>query len=378
MSNLFQTPDEIAQKMLDDYKAITGIQLSLSDLNNEVVIKAKTYAGSLSMQRAKIRQTFDNIFPASSDEPSLELHLAARQLPARAAASQSNGKIKFTGVDGTAIGTGVQVKFDLDGRIYVTIESGSIGDVTTGELELTCQSLLTGQNQNIDALAQPFSLVGSIPGVDAECENTTQFRDGRDKETAAEMLARIQTHDRDDDTGGNIAAYERWAKEASNEVVTATAIKNARGINTVDTVITSGTTDIEAAVNNGESITRLPSNDLINTVQAYILSKNPVTDDHQTIAPTEETFDIEINYELYDETLRGAVDAAIEKLAKIFIYKARSAQVLYPTTLERTIDEQLGHLIVDRRVENLSNSGPTFTVPSNKLLVPGSITLGTL
>ena len=375
MANIFKTPREIVIEMCADYKNLTGLDLSPDDTNREEIIKMWTYAGAISMMRSDLRRTYDDNFPASSSTEGLIKHLSSRQMSDRIQPQSSTGIVRITGVDGTAIPLNQQIKRKLDGKIYTSIQNGTISG---GFVDLSFQSVLTGADQNMDQLDQEFSLVIPVVGADTACFNQTQFLSGRDLETPGEMLGRIQHHDRDDNSGGNLTAYEAFAAAASSQVVTATAIKNPRGIGTVNTVITSGTTDIESAVRNGVPVLRLPSSDLLTIVQNYILSKNPTTDDHLTIAPTETPFNATIKFSLYDETLRTIVASEITKLAQIYIYQARSSQTIYPTELERRIDASVGDLIKQRFVENFSVGSPEYTLGNSSLLVPSTITTTTM
>lgn len=369
----FKTQPEIEAELLADFKSITGIDLSPDDVSREEVIKIKTYSGALSHFYARLQRVEDDFYPESASTEGLIKHLAAKGLQTQIAAQPSSGTIRLTGTAGTVIPAGTQVKYSLNGAVYVSQASATLDG--TGQALVLFKSLSAGQAYNIAQLSQSFSLVTPIVNVDNACTNTTQFTNGRDLETPAEMLARIQEHDRNDDTGGNLVAYERFAKAASPLVVTATPQKNPRGPGTVNTVITSGTTDIEGAVRAGVPVTRLPSSDLLAAVQAYIIAENPTTDDHQTVGPTEAPFDVTVTYALYDETLRDTTDVEIQKVAKIYIYEAVPAQVLNPTDLERRIDQSIGHLISFRRVSNFGGASPRYTVPGSTILVPGTITL---
>lgn len=377
MDDIFLTPDQIAQQMLDDYKAITGIELSINDLGREEVVKIRNYSVAFSMERAELQRIEDNIFPQSSTTEGLIAHLAARQLPARASAQRANGLATFviTAVP-VDIPLGTVFKKDLDGKLYRTTEAFLTSDpAAIGNKILNAESVDTGQAQNIEADdGVTFKLASPIPNVDDAVESASQFRDGRDQETPEEMLERIQTHDRRRDTGGNLVAYERFAREASAQVVTAKALDEPRGPGTVDVVITSGTTDIRQAVENGEAITRLPSTALVNEVQAYVEQQNPTTDDVEVIAPTEEAFDVTYTYDLYDESLRPSVDADVRKEIDIYIYTATPNQVLHPTELERLIDARVGHLIKARRASNFDGGNVAYTVPNDKILSRGTIT----
>lgn len=372
MVDVFKSKDIIVQEMLDDFEEITGQKLNASDLGYEEVIKMHTYAGAISSFYASLQNVSNEIHPQNSSLEGLIDHLKSRNLAERIQAQASYGKIKHTGLEGKIIVTGTRAKRKSDGRLYEAIETKSIPD--TLEVEVSYISVLKGQENNITELDQEFELLIPIADIDSSCSNSTAFVDARNIETQSEMLARIEEHDKRENSGGNPVAYEKWAKEASDQVVTAKTYKHVRGVSTVDTVITSGTTDIDAAVENNLPITRIPSAELIATVQAYIEFENPTTDDHQTFAPIEEEFDSAIYYELYDETLRFTVDVEITKIWKKFIYKVIPSQVIYPTDLEKLIDNRLDHLIKHRRVSDFSLDH-FYTVPARTLLIPGELTL---
>lgn len=372
-NNFFKSPTQVLQDMLADYKAITGIDLSPSDLGREEVVKFFPIAGAISAFYAMIVRTYDDFFPASaSGVEALNKHLQQRQLPTQIQAQPSTGLLHFTGVTGAKILAGAQARRKLDGSIYVARQDITLDNNGDGIGYFI--SLLSGSSQNVETVGEVFTLVNAPTGVNPGGVNDTQFLDGRDVETAAEMLARIEEHDRNDNTGGNLAAYEAFARQASPQVVNAKAIKNPRGAGTVNTVITAGTTDIEAAVNNGQSVLRIPDSSLIATVQAYILDKNPTTDDHQTVAPVEVSFNVTVTYGLYDESLRSSINAIIQRVVKIFIYSALPTDVLWPTDLERAIDKAVGGYIKSRRVSDFSGS-VYYTVPADSILKPGTITI---
>lgn len=375
MPEVFKTPDEIAQEMLDDFKTITGTELTINDLGREEVIKIKNYAIMHSANRAELRRIDDDTFPASSSDEGLVKHLAARLLADRAQPQKSNGVVEFT-VDAAdrVIPIGTQFTKDLDGKVFqTTVEVTSLG---AGTITAAAESVETGQKQNIEVdSGVAFTLSAAVPGVNNNLINVAQFRDGRNIETGAEMLVRVQVHDQQKDTGGNLIAYERFAREASAQVVTAKALDEPRGPGTVDTVITSGTTDIRSAVINGEAITRLPSAALVTTVQDFILTQNPTTDDHVTVAPTEDPFDVTVTYDLFDESLRASTDVVITNEITIFVLEARPTDRLEPSDLERAIDAQIGHLIRARRVSNFDGATVHFDVPDDKILVTDTILL---
>lgn len=366
--------------MCDKYQTITQVVLSPDDKDDPRVAKFWADAGALSMAYADLQKTTNNIFPASADEESLRKHLRARLLPDREQPQQSSGQIAWTGATpGLAVGTTLQVKRLSDGLIFQCIQPGTVaGD---GSLALYFQAIDTGNVTNLESLGQPFQVITPIAGLPPACTNSTKFLNGRDLETPPEMLARIQAHDQDENSGGNAAAYEAWAHAASPEVVTAKAIKLARGSDTVDVVITSGTTDIAGAIALNQPVVRTPSAPLIAAVQAYIAAQNPITDDVLVKAPTEVAFNSTVLFSLYNESPanRTYVNGIITNLWKVFVYEAQSLDVLTPTALERIVDANIGSLLSGRQVGPFGSGGATAVqVPSGQLFVPGTLTLGTL
>ena len=233
MADIFESPDEITQQMLDDFKSITGIELTLNDLGREELIKFKTFALPISAITAKMQQTEDNFFPQSAIDEALVRHLKARLLADRAQPQRSNGVLQFTvEIANLPLPIGTKVTKDLDGKVYQT--TVAITPTAVGVVNVNAESVATGQDQNIEVDAGvQFTMVTPVTGFNAAVINNAQFRDGRNLETAAEMLTRIQTHDRRTDTGGNLAAYERFAREASAQVVSAKALDEPRGPGTV-------------------------------------------------------------------------------------------------------------------------------------------------
>jgi len=370
MAEFFKTPEEISALMLADFKTITGIELSTNDLGREEVIKIRTYAVMHSAELADLQRISDDTYPQSASDEGLERHLASRQLPARAADQRSNGTLQFTvnavPVDIPAF---TVVKKDLDGKLYRTTVGFSTSDPgAIGTVAIAAESVEKGQKQNIESdSGVAFTLDTPVVNVDNALINIAQFRDGRNQETGPEMLERIETHDRRQNTGGNLVAYEAFARAADPSVTRATALDEPRGTGTVDLIIQSGTTDIRQAIENGEAVTRLPSAALIVIVQDFVETQNPVTDDLLTKAPTESTFDVTFTFEMFNESLRTITEPEIIKEIEIFILSALPNEIIHPTELERLIDQRVGHLIRARRVSDFSGS-PSFQVPEDELI----------
>lgn len=376
MATVFKATRDIVQEMCDDFKNITGVTLTPDQIDDSNVIKFWTYAGAISSFYSTAQQVINNFFPASADADSLRKHLATRNLTDQILAQKSHGQLQFiSSTVGTDIPVGTQVKRLSNGLLYQSIQDGVID--STGKATIFFESIDAGNVTNISASGEPFQLVQPITGITPSCLSTTKFLDGRDLETNAEMVARIQAHDQDENSGGNIVAYQDWAKVASSEVVTAKGIKNPRGAGTVDVVITSGTSDIASAVRNGQTVVRQPSSVLIAKVLAYILQMNPVTDDVQVYGPTEVSLNIAFAYSLHTETTanRAYVNGIITQTIQIYLYSARPLDVLKPSEIERAVDLAIGDQISERRCGNLAGTQSYYQIAANNVVSPGTITL---
>lgn len=369
---MYLTTKQIVERMLATHKEITGIELSPSDLGREEVVKLYPFASALSLMYAQIKRVYNARHPGTSDEFALEEHLAAKELPERRSSLPSVGILRFPcEEDGIKLNVGIVATHEKTGYQYVCTSSN---DSTGGFVVASFESLLEGQSYNIDKVNDTFNLDSNAPGVESSGINTSVFTGGRDLESPSEMLQRIREANRRENTGGNIPAYEALAKEASEAVVSATGIKHARGVGTVDVIITAGTSDIESAVESGVAVVRVPSADLLSTVQDYVEMYNPTTDDFLAVAPDEEDFDTVVSYELLSPTDKDLVEDLITKAWKKFVYKARSGSRIYVTDIERQIDAVASSYLKHRRVSNFGVN-PYFNIPNNSLLSPNQLTL---
>jgi len=379
MANLFIDTPTIAQQILDDLKNLTGVQLSLSQLDDDNVIKALTYAGPISAWYAQLQRLSNDTFAQSASTTALQNMLRARNLPPQGQAGPSHLQIQLTATAAAQVTTGItQVQRSSDGAVFTCIQTVAV--TAPGSIVAFFESVLDGSASNMDQLNQPFALITPITGINSACTNITLALDGVDEESDAAMAARIIAHDQDENSGGNVAAYIAWAEAASNEVVTATVLRRPRGPDTVDVIITSGTTDISAAVLAGQPVLRLPSGALIATVLAYIQNLNPITDDVQVYGPTEIPLNVTFNYQLYNESVanRAYVDNIITQQIEIYLYSANSGDILTPTAIERLVDQAIGDQIDQRLCLNLGGSTPEYVVPNGNILEPGTITLGVI
>lgn len=378
MSNLFVDVPTIVQQMLDSYKSITGVTLSPSQLDDDNVIKAFTYAGPISALYSQIQRLSNDTFAFSASTSGLKNLLRARSLSPQGQASSAHVQIQFTFTAPATIPIGSQVQLNSNGQVYTTIQSGS-GNATT-PVTLFVQAVATGNITNVSQLNQPFTLITAISGVVNQCQNVSLGLDGTDVESDASMAARILINDQDQNSGGNVTAYQNWARTASSQVVSVTVLRRLRGPDTVDLVITSGTTDIAGAVASGQPVVRVPSASLISTVQTYVATQNPITDDVLVYGPTTIPLNVTFNFTLFTETSanRSYVGGIITQTIQTYLYSANPTDVLTPSTIERLVDQAIGAQIASRECSNLNGATSYFVVPNSNIIIPGTITLGVL
>ena len=374
MANYFQSAEAVVDDCVADYQSLTGIVVDPDDMGRDEVVKFWWIGSALSHFFSALQAAYNNLFPQTADVNGLNAELLARDLPTQIQPQPSIGTITISGGVGDDIPFGTQVSRNLTGDIFASTQDMQVGD--GGTVVVPFQSVASGQAYNIANIDEPFTLTAPPDGITAACVSATPFADGRDLETPEAMAIRVADFDLNEQTGGNLTAYEEFAQAASGAVVSAVATSVPNGPDTVGVVITAGTTDIADAVNNGQDVVRIPSDELVAEVQAYVDSQNPTTDVVTVYAPTEDEFDVTFDYLLYDETLRSSANAQIQNIIAIFLYSAESGSVIEPTMVERLVDAQMGFLIQSRRCSNFGEGGPPYTIPFGVLLKPGTTTLG--
>ena len=129
----------------------------------------------------------------------------------RNSASYATGSVVFSGINGVTIEPGSTLRRG-DGREYIVTSSASVAGGTA-----TCQvsSVLPGLGANT-AAGTSIALISPIAGVNsAAVVAGAGLAGGADRETDDSYRGRILDRIREPPHGGNIADYERWAKETT-------------------------------------------------------------------------------------------------------------------------------------------------------------------
>lgn len=286
MPHITPSFDETRSRLLRDLQNLrpdTDISAD-SDFYVRASSVASAVTGIYQHQGWIVRQ----IFPDTADTEFLEMHCRLRDI-SRKAATTATGEITATGEVGAACPSGQII--NRGNQSFTTTVIGIVG--ADGKAIIPVISSTSGAAGNTTAvMSGTFS--SAPPGYDSTV-SIGLMGGGTDKETDAEMLARLLELIRRPPAGGNKYDYKRWALSITG-VTSAYVYPLRRGLGTVDVVITSA---------NG-----LPSDEIISAVQTYIDDARPVTAKNtMVIGPTIKNFDIDVKVSLSGVPLIDATTA---------------------------------------------------------------------
>lgn len=195
------------------------------------------------------------IFADTADSDFLELHAKTRNL-IRKPATTASGTADFTGTPYAVLPAGQEIR----GETLSVITTQEVVIDEDGKASSTVSATVPGTTSNTSVIT-PAELVSAPMGVNSRVL-IQPMNGGTEKETDAALLARYLDLIRRPPAGGNKYDYRRWALEVPG-VTNAFVYPLRRGIGTVDVAITSAD--------------GLPSQDIIDAVQAHIDDVRPVT-----------------------------------------------------------------------------------------------------
>lgn len=395
----FKTPSQIADDYLVELKSLKR-DLNTSQTDNDWYIRSRVVGGMAAGLYADQRSIANDAFPDRAREDAvlrfLDLYFAGGYIPA----TPSVGNVAVTGDPSTVLPQGLQFTYSPNGNTYQSTVAVILPAATAGSVTalVPVQSVVAGQNQNLSASA-PL-VVASPPGglnpaamVDAE-----GLADARNQETVEQARARIVTRIRQPLGVGRISDYIQYAEAADPSVVSASVVRYPFGLGTVAVYITSGTTDIDAAIDAGQPISVIPSDELVAIVQAYLNVNRPVTDCVTVLKPVAVSVDVtvEVSYQsgtgstiLNGQTLTQSQLVARE--VQRAIYKTPvggrvigASGFVVASDIEETIDAKLSigpvtvgsiPILADRQVHMLSVTGFNRALLPNEVPIPGTIVI---
>jgi len=300
---MFPTPSQINDQYQKILKSIKP-SINTNDQNSDFVIRGKTFSGIVSGLYGDQDKVDKDSFVSSMRPESLALagsDLGINKQPA----TQSIGvQVRIYGTNGIAIGVGSLTFLYTATNIMYTNTTG--GTISGGFLDVEVLCDVAGQIGNV-ASPDVLTIVSPPANVTTIADIKKDITDGSDIESDDSYRARILSKKQNPPSGGNEIDYPRFAFEANPSVRSALIRRFGRGLGTVDVYITTGTTDIDTAITNGEPIIRIPSPTILNIVQQYYNQHVPLTDCPGVFAPTEVNVDIAVNVVLAQGLLLTSV-----------------------------------------------------------------------
>ncbi len=363
-------------------------------------IRGRVDSGVVSGVYADIEKVSLDPFPQSARREALLRHkFAYFNESSFSPATVSVGSVLLTG-DALAgpFTAGLQLTHAQTGNTYQTAEDVTLDGDGEGTVEI--QSVLAGQNQNLEAgatlsIGSPPAGLDSTATVDAD-----GIKDGTNEEDEDRASQRILNRMRSSARGGNDNDYIEWALASDPAVTSASVLRYPIGLGTVGVIITSGTTDIDAAVDNDEVIDFTPSDDLIAIAQAYIESVNPTTACAFVYGPDLVELDVtvearftsgDVSTVLSGQTLTQGELVEREVKRAIYYMGTGGTKMVDGTrfalrkTIEDMIDSKLSggdtvigetlQIVLDRLVSNLDGVNENLALTANQRPIPGTITV---
>lgn len=391
----FKTPEQIADEYLLHLKSLKP-EVNTDQTDSDWWVRSRVVGGVLSGMYADQRKISDDAFPQSARRDALEKHLNLYFDEGFTPATEAVGSVLVSGTVASTIPSGTQFQYDPNGNLYTATETVVL-TATTGVVPV--QSVTTGQSQNLLEGA-----LLSLPSPPAGINNSAvvvdgNISDGRDEETDEQAAARILARIRQPLAGGKVSDYVQFALDADPSVTSANVIRFPFGFGSVAVVITAGTSDIDDALDNGFPVVLLPSDELVETVQEYIETVNPITDCAFVLSPASVPIDVTVNvrYASGDNStvISGQTltqEELVQREVQRAIYKTPpggrllgGSGFLVCSEIEEVMDLNLSadpytvgnkaQILLDRQVLDLSASGPNRSLLGNEVAVPGVITV---
>lgn len=389
----YKTPSQIAQQYLLTLKTAKP-EVNTDQTDSDWWVRGQVVGGVFSGIYADQKKIADDAFPQSARREALQKHLFLYFDDDFTPATQSNGTVRVSGNVGSTIVIGTQFEYEPNGNIYAATESIVLSEATG---TVAVKSIAAGQNQNL-LEGTTLALPSPPPGVSPVAVVWGgDISDGRNVESNEQAAARILRQIREPLAGGKEADYEQFALRADPAVTSANVLRFPYGFGTVGVVIKAGTTDIDAALDKGEPIVVMPSQTLIDKVQAYIDTQNPLTDCATVLPPASVGVDVTVVVKYVsgdnDTVLSGQTltqRQLVQREVQRAVYKTPpggrrlgSSGYLVCSDIEETIDMALSSapnvvgnkaaILLDRQVQDLSPSGANLALLSHQIPIPSVI-----
>ena len=402
IASTIQTPSQIAQNYLTILKAIKP-SVDISTQDSDWWIRGQVVGGVVAGVYADLRLNANDAFPDRARQDAVLRFLALYFTGTQAGllpATQAQGNVVVSGSPGATVSQNLQFLYDPNGNAYqataTVVLPSSPAQTVTGSIPV--QSVNAGQAQNLLAGAQ-LTITSPPSGILPQATvDANGLADATDQESLTAARARIVERLQQPLGVGRVSDYIQYAEAADPSVTSASVIRFPFGLGTVGVVITSGTTNIDEAIDQGQTISVIPSDELVATVQAYLDINSPVTDCVTVFKPNQITQDVTV-FVKYASGIGSTIlsgqtltqDQLVQREVMRSLYKtpAGGSQIggsgfVLASNIEQTIDVMLSDesvetgsipILLDRRVAPLTVTGFNRAMLANEVVTPGTITV---
>lgn len=288
----FPTPSQLQQQYFQILKSLKP-SLNVNDQNSDFVIRGKAFTGIMSGMYGDQKKVNNDTFILSMRPEALISKGADLAIPQQPATQAKCPELQVPVPTGQTVNPGDLTFIYVPTGILYTNTTGGTGD-GSGLLVVIAQCQVAGQVGNI-AYPDTLKIVSPPAGVGQTATLLVNMADGSDVESTDSYRARLLAREQQPPAGGNSFDYPEFAFEADPSVRSAFIRRFGRGLGTVDIYITTGTTDIDTAVTQGQSIVRIPSMLVLANVQTYYDDHAPLCDCPVVYAPTEVNVDATVD-----------------------------------------------------------------------------------
>lgn len=394
----FPTPSEIQQRYFTILKSIKP-SINVNDQNSDFVIRGKVFAGVASGLYGDQSKVDNDTWVSSCREEALLKKGADLGIERNAATKATSSQVRITGINGVEVAPGDLTFLYVPSNVIYT--NTTAGTIANGVLDVTIQCEASGTVGNV-AAEDELAVVSPPSGVNPAATILVDISGGSDIETVDSYRARLLSHIQQPPAGGNEEDYKNFCYDADDSVRSVTVKRFGRGLGTVDCYLMTGTTDIDKAVTNGQTVSRIPSSSVIDTVQAYLDEKVPLTDSPAVYAPTEITVDVTVDVALADGVSLTMVPSDATNnplgLTVLELIKREVGRALYKTPIgghsipgqgsgyvtaayiEQILDTWLSEsgnipVLADRQIRPLNGTHWDLPLTGVQIVAPGTITV---
>jgi uncharacterized phage protein gp47/JayE len=403
----FPTPSQIFAQFKTILKTLRP-DLNTDDASSDVIIRGRVFAGVISGAIGDQKAVDDDTFIQDARIEALEKKGADLNFPRQPATKSTTSDILLTGTIGSPVPAGTTMRYLPTGITYKTVALVTLDGSGNGHASLLCD--VTGQIGNV-SVGNPLSFDAPPPGVNTTGTLVAALADGSDIESVDSYRSRLLNRVQQPPAGGNQYDYPNFAFAADPSVRSARITRFGRGLGTVDIYITTGTTDVDSAIDQGIPVVRIPGAGVIATVQAYYSANAPLTDSARVFAPSELAVPVTVKVDLLPGVLLSTVpvdpvnnplgltvSALISREISRVLYKIVVGGRKLPgytngfvvaADIETQLDKELSGVVdassglyfgkipvlVDRQAQNLDGGNVNKTLLPNQLAAPGTITI---